>query len=77
MFGAGYIEMLAREMTAELQSIRDSILPAQARELVTKGVLVYFGVLARLPGGEWVSAVWKVCPPSVWRYRGPTPCRIS
>jgi hypothetical protein len=51
MFGAGYIEMLAREMTAELRAIRDSIAPGQTRELITKGI--YFGVLSRLPGGKW------------------------
>jgi hypothetical protein len=51
MFGAGYIEMLAREMTADLQAIRDSIAPGESRQLVTKGV--QFGVLARGPGGNW------------------------
>ena len=51
MFGAGYIEMLAREMTADLQSIRDSLTPGQAGELVTKGVR--FGVLRRSPDGRW------------------------
>jgi Di-haem oxidoreductase, putative peroxidase len=51
MFGAGYIEMLAREMTAELQAIRDSLQPGQARQLLTKGVS--FGVLAQRADGKW------------------------
>lgn len=51
MFGAGYIEMLAREMTADLQALRDTLPSGQARQLVTKGV--YFGVLARHADGKW------------------------
>lgn len=51
MFGAGYLEMLAREMTADLQSIRDTIRHGQTRALVTKGVS--FGTLSRRPDGTW------------------------
>jgi hypothetical protein len=51
MFGAGYIEMLAREMTAELQAIRDAIPPGSAAPLSAKGVA--FGVLARDRDGRW------------------------
>ncbi len=43
MFGSGYIEMLARQMTSDLQAIRDALPPGGASALVTKGV--DFGVL--------------------------------
>lgn len=51
MFGSGYIEMLARQMTADLQAIRDSIPPGGARALSSKGVS--FGTLARAADGSW------------------------
>jgi hypothetical protein len=56
MFGAGYIEMLAREMTVELQRIRDNTRRGETRALVAKGVS--FGKLTRRENGLWdVSAV--------------------
>jgi hypothetical protein len=51
MFGAGYIEMLAREMTAGLQGIRNAIPPGGSALLVTKGIR--FGTLSRHPNGAW------------------------
>lgn len=51
MFGSGYIEMLARQMTKELQSIRDTIRPGQSKALVTKGIS--FGTLGRQADGSW------------------------
>ncbi|AKS40502.1 di-heme oxidoredictase family protein [Wenzhouxiangella marina] len=51
MFGSGYLEMLARQMTADLQAIRDSIGPGGSAILETKGV--DFGVLARNADGSW------------------------
>ncbi|HYK03238.1 MAG TPA: di-heme oxidoredictase family protein [Thermoanaerobaculia bacterium] len=51
MFGAGYLEMLARQMTADLQAIRDAMKPGETRELVSKGVR--FGKLTRRPDGLW------------------------
>ncbi|MEZ4681251.1 MAG: di-heme oxidoredictase family protein [Caldilineaceae bacterium] len=51
MFGAGYIEMLARQMTADLQAIRDSTDSAEYNPLVTKGVS--FGILGRRVDGSW------------------------
>ena len=53
MFGSGYIEMLARQMTADLQAIRDAIPPGGAAPLVTKGIS--FGVLSRTPSGDWIT----------------------
>jgi cytochrome c peroxidase len=53
MFGSGYIEMLARQITADLQAIRDSIGPGQSKLLVSKGIS--FGVLARDARGRWIT----------------------
>ncbi len=49
MFGSGYIEMLARQMTADLQAIRDGLPPGGSAALKTKGVT--FGVLSRSADG--------------------------
>ena len=51
LFGAGYIEMLARQMTAELQAIRDSMELGETKPLVAKGVS--FGTLTRKKDGSW------------------------
>jgi hypothetical protein len=51
LFGAGYIEMLARQMTEDLQRVRDSIAAGQSKRLVSKGIT--FGTLARRADGAW------------------------
>jgi cytochrome c peroxidase len=51
MFGAGYLEMLARQMTEELQSIRDSIKLGETKELIAKGI--HFGKLTLTKQGLW------------------------
>lgn len=51
LFGAGYLEMLARQMTAELQAIRERIGLGETAELWAKGV--YFGKLTRRPDATW------------------------
>jgi hypothetical protein len=51
MFGAGYLEMLARQMTEELQAIRDAIKLGETKILVAKGIR--FGELARTKQGLW------------------------
>lgn len=53
MFGAGYIEMLARQITADLQAIRDTIAPGQTKVLVSKGIS--FGMLGRDFSGNWIT----------------------
>lgn len=64
MFGSGFIEMLARQMTFELQRERDSIPPAGSRSLESKGVS--FGVLARRADGSWdTSRVEGLAAPSL------------
>lgn len=51
MFGSGFIEMLSRQMTADLRAIRDSIAPGTAKPLISKNVR--FGVLGRDTTGAW------------------------
>lgn len=51
LFGAGYLEMLARQMTAELQTIRDSLKLGETRPLMAKGIS--FGRLTRTKEGMW------------------------
>jgi hypothetical protein len=51
LFGSGYVEMLARQMTADLQRTRDTIAPGESMALVTKGIS--FGRLARSADGTW------------------------
>ncbi len=51
LFGAGYLEMVARQMTADLQAIRDSMKAGETRELVSKGI--HFGRLRRKEDGLW------------------------
>ena len=64
MFGSGYIEMLARQMTADLQAIRDATVPGGSQALLTKGVS--FGRIARLANGAWdVSQVEGLVAPSL------------
>jgi hypothetical protein len=52
MFGSGYIEMLARQMTEDLQAIRNTIRPGVSAPLGSKGIS--FGVLARDASGRWM-----------------------
>jgi hypothetical protein len=51
MFGAGYLEMMAREITEDLQAIRDSMKRGETRPLVSKGIS--FGVLTRRMDNTW------------------------
>ncbi|MDX1979424.1 MAG: di-heme oxidoredictase family protein [Bryobacteraceae bacterium] len=54
MHGAGYLELLARQITADLQAIRDRIPPGGSAELRSSGI--GYGVLARDPGGAWITS---------------------
>ncbi len=54
MFGSGYYEMLARQITGDLQSIRDGLQPGGQARLISKGIS--FGVLARHADGYWDSS---------------------
>ncbi len=64
MNGSGFIEMLARQMTAELQAIRDGIAPSGSAPLKASGV--DFGTLSRAADGSWnTSLVTGLAPPSL------------
>lgn len=64
MFGSGYIEMLARQITVDLQALRDGLAADGSVELVSKGVS--FGTLARDVGGNWdTGAVEGLSAPSL------------
>jgi hypothetical protein len=52
MFGAGYLEMLARQITEDLQAIRGTIRPGETKALVSKGI--HFGSLTLTKAGLWV-----------------------
>jgi len=51
IYGAGYLEMLAREITEDLQKIRDSMRRGESRILISKGI--NFGRLTRRADGLW------------------------
>ncbi len=64
MFGSGYIEMLSRQMTGDLRTLRDGLAPGQQVHLHTKGV--DFGVLRRRMDGTWdTSSVQGLAAPSL------------
>ncbi|TFW26274.1 thiol oxidoreductase [Massilia arenosa] len=60
MFGGGYIEMLAREITVELQRIRDGMKRGETRVLLAKGI--DFGKLTRRADGLWDVSQVKGLP---------------
>lgn len=55
MFGSGFIEMLSRQMTADLQKLRDALSPGDSIELVTKEIS--FGILGRMADGSWDTSM--------------------
>jgi hypothetical protein len=64
MNGSGFIEMLARQMTTDLQTIRNATALGTSQALVTKGVS--FGTLARRMDGTWdTSGVQGLPAPSL------------
>ena len=61
MHGSGFVEMLARQMTADLQAERDATPPGRSTRLMSKGV--FFGVLTHNANGT--SNVEGVAAPSL------------
>ena len=51
LFGAGYLEMLARQITQDLQTIRSTVKLGESKALTSKGIR--FGSIARTPDGLW------------------------
>jgi hypothetical protein len=70
MFGSGYLEMLAREITAELRAIEATIQPGQSAALVSKGI--GFGRLSRYSDGTWNTSGVVGLPPQALTSSGPT-----
>ena len=71
MNGSGFVEMLARQMTADLQSQRDATPTGSARHLVSKGVS--FGLLAHNPDGTWNTSKVQGLPAPSLSSTGTTP----
>jgi Di-haem oxidoreductase, putative peroxidase len=64
MFGSGYIEMLARQITADLQDLRDATPPGGSKPLQSKGIS--YGTIARGGDGSWdTSGVEGIAAPSL------------
>jgi cytochrome c peroxidase len=61
MFGSGFIEMLARQITHDLQTIRDTTAPGQSHALVSKGIS--YGAIARRADGTWDTSQVEGIPP--------------
>lgn len=57
MFGSGYLEMLARQMTADLEATCDRMPAGTSAALASKGVS--FGTIARRPDGTWDTSSVK------------------
>ncbi|WP_199350991.1 di-heme oxidoredictase family protein [Haliangium ochraceum] len=68
MNGSGYIELLAREMSVDLQAIRDALAPGQSAALRSKGV--DFGTLVRNPDGTWDTGAVEGLPAPSLRSAG-------
>jgi hypothetical protein len=74
MNGSGFVEMLARQMTAELQAERDVTRPGSSMKLMSKGVT--FGTLTHNADGSWnTSQVQGLAAPSL-SSKGTTPLSL-
>jgi cytochrome c peroxidase len=64
LFGSGYIEMLARQITEDLQTIRNLTPPGGSRSLMSKGIS--YGTIARTADGRWITTgVQGIAAPSL------------
>ena len=70
MFGSGFLEMLAREITADLRAIEATIQPGQSAALVSKGIA--FGRLSRNTDGTWDTSGVEGLPPQALSSTGPS-----
>ena len=65
MFGSGYIEMLGRQITEDLQAIRNTTPPGGTRALVSKGIS--FGTIARASDAPGSRLAFKGSRPRAWQ----------
>jgi mono/diheme cytochrome c family protein len=71
MNGSGFVEMLARQMTFDLQAERDATPPGNSTRLLSKGIS--FGTLTHNGNGTWdISKVQGLAAPSL-STKGTTP----
>lgn len=71
MFGSGYLEMVARQMTADLRSIRDTTTLGASQALMTKGVS--FGIITHNLDGTWDTSKVVGLPPPATATSGTKP----
>jgi hypothetical protein len=69
MFGSGFIEMLARKITRDLQAIRDAIPPGGSAALTSHGIS--FGTLSRDGTGAWDTSLVEGIPAKSLGSSGP------
>jgi cytochrome c553 len=69
MFGSGFIEMLARQMTSDLQAVRDATRPGNSSALVTKGIS--FGAIIHNADGTWDTSEVQGLPAPSLASEGP------
>jgi hypothetical protein len=75
MNGSGFIEMLARQITADLQTARNAAPPGTSVALASKGIS--FGTLMHKADGSWdASQVQGIPAPSLNTAGGATPSLI-
>jgi hypothetical protein len=70
MFGSGFIEMLARQISGDLQATRNRIPPGGSAPLVSKGIS--FGVLSRAGDGRWDTSRVEGLPSTSLKTTGPS-----
>jgi len=70
MFGSGFIEMLARQITAQLQAVRDTTPIGASRPLFAKGIS--FGTITRNLDGTWNTSRVSGIPALSLISSGPT-----
>jgi hypothetical protein len=70
LFGLGYYEMLARQITQDLQSLRASLEPGATVQLTSKGIT--FGFLTRRDNGTWDTSRVEGLAPESLRCSNPT-----
>lgn len=71
MNGSGFLEMVARQMTADLQAIAAATPPGSSSRLVTKGVS--FGILTHNADGTWNTSQVSGLPVPSLKTTGATP----
>jgi hypothetical protein len=71
MNGSGFLEMVARQMTADLRAIAAATAPGSSRQLTTKGVS--FGLLVHNGDGTWDTSKVVGLPAPSLKTSGTTP----